>query len=37
LRGYGAALAGFGKMWKKRQELNRRAKVSGAAMRKWFV
>lgn len=37
LRGYAAALAGWPKMWKKGQELKRRAKVSGAAMRKWYV
>jgi GT2 family glycosyltransferase len=37
LRGYAAALAGFGKMWKKRQELKRRAKVSGKDIRRWFV
>jgi len=37
LRGYAAALAGFGKMWKKRQEIARRAKVSGKDMRRWFV
>lgn len=36
-KGYCAALAGIGNMWKKQQELARRAKVSGAAMRKWFV
>ncbi len=37
VRGYAAALAGIGKMWKKRQELAKRAKVSGKEMRRWFV
>ncbi|MBI5655014.1 glycosyltransferase family 2 protein [Candidatus Uhrbacteria bacterium] len=37
LSGYVAALAGFGKMWKKRRELAKRAKVSGKEMRKWYV
>jgi GT2 family glycosyltransferase len=31
------ALAGLPRMWKKRKELASRAKVSGRAMRKWFV
>lgn len=37
VRGYAAALAGFGKMWKKRRELQARAKVLGKEMRRWYV
>lgn len=37
LRGNLAALAGIGKMWKKRRELGRRTKLKGKAMRAWFV
>lgn len=36
-RGNVAATAGGVKMWKKRRELSRRARVSGRDMRKWFV
>lgn len=32
-----ASLAGFPKMWKKRQEIRRRTKTTNAEIRKWFV
>jgi GT2 family glycosyltransferase len=37
LRGKFAALSGIGKMLAKRGELRKKAKVSGAGMRKWFA
>ncbi len=37
LKGNLAAVAGCVKMFRKRRELSRRARVSGAAMRRWFV